>query len=109
MTAEPAGPDAVRLQVSGELDLATRPAFEEGVAEALESGCRVLLDLSQVSFIDSTGLAAIIGSARRAEHAGVVLQIAPSLSPQTQRLLELTGISEHLPFASPSAWASPSG
>ena len=109
VTTEAQGPGVVSVRVSGELDLASRPAFEDGVTEALDSGCRILLDLSDVSFIDSTGLAAIIRAARRAEKLGAELEIAPGLSPQPQRLFELTGVSAHLPFASPTGRASPRG
>jgi hypothetical protein len=51
------GPDEITVVVIGELDLATAPELSRMLHDGLASGRAVLLDLSQASFIDSTGLA----------------------------------------------------
>ncbi len=61
----------VRVALVGELDIASAPKFEEGLAEA-EGGSPELLvlDLRGVEFIDSTGLRAVIAADERARSAG---------------------------------------
>lgn len=88
----------VCLRVAGELDLATAEELGRTLAQALDSNDAVVLDLSEVTFIDSTGLAAIIAAVNRANGNGAVLQIATPLPNQPHRLLELTGVMSRLSF-----------
>ena len=56
---------------SGELDLASAPAVRDALAGALADGAgAVVVDLSRVTFLDSTGLAALLNAARRLRRAG---------------------------------------
>jgi anti-anti-sigma factor len=84
----------VRLAVHGELDLGTSPVLEEAVAKAT-GAARVELDLSAMSFMDSSGLAVLIGARRRAEDAGHQLAIA-GVNDHVRRLLDLTGTTEFI-------------
>jgi anti-sigma B factor antagonist len=60
-----------RLALVGELDIASAPQFEEGLAEAESDAPETLvLDLRRVDFIDSTGLRAVIGADERARSDG---------------------------------------
>ena len=60
-----------RLALAGELDIASTPEFEEGLAKAESTEPGVLvLDLRKVEFIDSTGLRAVIAADERARNAG---------------------------------------
>jgi anti-anti-sigma factor len=60
-----------QLALAGEVDIASTPQFEEGLAEAEGSEPAVLiLDLRKVDFIDSTGLRAVIAADERARTAG---------------------------------------
>jgi anti-anti-sigma regulatory factor len=54
--------------------------------------------LSELTFMDSTGLASIITAVNRANGRGAGLQIARPLPAQPYRLLELTGIMARLSF-----------
>jgi anti-sigma B factor antagonist len=77
-------------QVVGELDLYGAPYFRQVLAD-LPSGTRVLIDLSDVSFVDSAGLGALIGGIRRTRDRGGDAAVAcdrPSLS----RLLRTIGL-----------------
>src|SRR5919107_2754487 len=54
-----------RLELHGELDIATAATLGEAVDRALDDGCReVVLDLGGTTFMDSTGLNALIRAAR---------------------------------------------
>ena len=66
-----AAQDAQVLRVQGELDVATVPALREQLAALAAE--RVVVDLSQVTFVDSVSLAALLTAARKAEHFAVVV------------------------------------
>ena len=80
-------------------DIATRQAI--GRALAARPECFVL-DLSRLSFIDSSGLHAVIGLARRTRRLRVQLLIIPGPRP-VQRIFEICHLTDHLPFAE-AAW-----
>lgn len=87
------------LKVRGELDMATAPLLSKRL-ELAEAGAAtsVLVDLDQVEFMDSTGLHVLI-----AHFAGNRNGTRYSLtrgSPQVQRLFEVAGVHDRLPFAS---------
>jgi anti-sigma B factor antagonist len=59
------------IVLSGELDIASTPRFEEGIAEVEgDTPGTLVLDLRAVEFIDSTGLRAVIAAAERAKAQG---------------------------------------
>jgi anti-anti-sigma factor len=79
-----------RMRVSGDLDLATVPAFVERFDDELAAGPdRITVDLRTVSFSDTTGLAALIRCRRRAARLGVDLVLDVGEGPLAQ-LLDLT-------------------
>ena len=82
--------------VSGELDLASGPALEDELARVGSSGVElVVLDLRELEFMDSTGLSILVKANQRAVDAGRRFGLVRG-SPQVQRLLDLTGVAEHL-------------
>ena len=88
--------DATRLAVSGELDLATAEEFAERVRQLSAAGATVLLDLSAVAFMDSSGLNALVNTIREARGADRPIELESELAPQVKRLLELTRVDEFL-------------
>jgi anti-anti-sigma factor len=58
----------------------------------------VLIDLRDVTFFDSTGVALLLGSCRRAEREGWELTIV-NTPPDARSVLELCGLLEQLPFS----------
>jgi len=83
----------------GELDLSVVEPFEEEVRQAvLGTGMRVLLDLSEVSFIDSTGLRAIVKAEELAAGRGKEFRIWGEISPAIERAFDVTGMAERMPF-----------
>ena len=92
-------------ELAGELDLASAPALRERLAGLLRPGSgRLVLDLSRVSFCDASGLAVLVGTARRARQLGGFLRLA-AVSPQAARVLDLTGLHRHLPVFA-TVWAA---
>jgi anti-anti-sigma factor len=85
------------LSVSGELDLGSVPALERAmaaVAEVAENG-EICLDLSGLSFVDSTGAEALCKIHRTAEARGQRI-IYASPQPQVRKVLELLGLDKVL-------------
>jgi anti-sigma B factor antagonist len=82
--------DSLLLSLQGELDLTSAPSFEREIhdAEASTAG-RIVLDLSQLDFMDSTGLRALLQARERANASDreLALRRGPR---QVQRVLELT-------------------
>lgn len=73
----------------GELDAYTVGRFRQALAELSDAG-RLLIDLSEVPFMDSAGLGALIGGIRRAREAGGDVAVACG-RPTLTRLLHTTG------------------
>ena len=91
LTEEPL-PGGLMLAVSGELDLATAPALRERLSAAVDSGMtRVVVDLRDVTFMDSIGLAAVVHARSRLRADGrLALVVAPD--SYAQLVLEITGM-----------------
>jgi anti-sigma B factor antagonist len=92
------GESAVTLKLAGELDVDSVRALERVAERHLAAGRKVVtLDLSDLMFIDSTGLAAIVLVSRLCEREGRELSIIRGPRP-VQRLFEITGLIDVLPF-----------
>jgi anti-anti-sigma factor len=84
------------LAVSGELDLAAASSLEEELGQALESGSKVIvIDVTALDFIDSTGLSVLVRAHQRAQEAGLQLGLV-NPGAQVERLLSLTGLAQRL-------------
>lgn len=94
--------------VRGEVDAATRMTLVDSVARAAElDGMTLLVDLSEVTFMDASIVGAIVESRNRLASRGQLLEVrAPS--PRALRLLDLCGLA-HLVHGAPlpSAGAAP--
>lgn len=86
----------VVVAVAGELDMATAPQLQQHVTELVDAGqTRLVFDLSEVSFCDSTGLSVFVRARNRCESAGGQVKLA---APQRAvlRILEVSGLVEVL-------------
>jgi stage II sporulation protein AA (anti-sigma F factor antagonist) len=89
--------DEVILALHGEFDLGGVAGFERVVSQ-VAPGSSVILDLRDISFMDSSGLQQLITLQRRATAEGWSLRLA---NPQQQvvRLLQISGVGEFLTIA----------
>ena len=89
-----------RMQIApcGELDIVTAPQLEDAVGKATsEPVSELVLDLREVTFMDSTGLRALASARTQAEEAGTALSIWRG-PRQIERVLEISGLGPLLPL-----------
>src|SRR2546423_11234362 len=88
--------DLALVSVSGELDLYTAERLQARIDEAGAVGAdTVLVDLSAVSFVDSTALGVLVQESKRLEGRGHSLVLVTN-DPRTLRVVEVTGLSRVL-------------
>jgi anti-sigma B factor antagonist len=80
------------IEVEGQVDLYSAPEFKERTRQVIDQGNRrVIIDLSHVSFMDSTGLGVLIGALKRLRAARAELLLVVT-DYDIERLFELTGL-----------------
>ena len=80
--------------IRGEMDLATAPELEAQVLRAFEGGpSAVVLDLAALTFIDSSGLRALVALSNQASERGSSLALK-NVPRHAQRVLHLTGLAD---------------
>jgi anti-sigma B factor antagonist len=91
-------PEEHVLVLSGELDLASSGILDTAIAELCTDGARrIVLEMGDLSFMDSTGLRAVLVGRELCEVNGGELLIGET-SQQVQRLLDISGVAEKLTF-----------
>jgi anti-sigma B factor antagonist len=86
--------DIVTVTVRGEIDLATSTRLNRDLDAALELQpplARLRIDLTDVTFMDTTGVAVLLKARRRALELGARFSVSSS-SPALTRLFEITGL-----------------
>ena len=80
------------LDIVGEVDLYTAPALRDRIASLIDGGVRrLVVNLEEVGFLDSSGLGVLIGALRRLkEHDGVLRLMCNEGS--TLKVLTVTGL-----------------
>jgi anti-anti-sigma factor len=86
------------LVVCGELDLATAAEVKAALDALAEADRATVLDLSEVSFLDSTGLKVIVQASRASQESGWPFAVAAELSEPVSRLFELVEADSMLRF-----------
>ena len=104
------GQSGLTIKLAGELDSATSRELLERFEQALAAldGRELVIDLDGVSFIDSSGMRALIVIERRAGEERIALAIAPPPAAVTE-LLQVTGLADRIPLAPRAEDAPPSG
>lgn len=80
------------LAVSGDLDLYTSPSLRTVVHEV--AGDKIALDLTDVTFIDSSGLGAVVGALKHVRERGGEFAVIALSEGSLTRLLTLTGLDQ---------------
>ena len=95
LSTESAGSVPV-LDVRGEIDLDSAPVLREQLAALVDGGAgNVVADLTNTSFIDSTGLAALVAGNNRAKAAGGSVRVVCT-QPRILKLFRITSLDEVL-------------
>lgn len=82
------------VRLLGELDMSTAPQLREELLRLVSAGATVVtVDLSELAFVDSTGLSVLITGLKRLRQQGGELALR-SPTPGTRRVLEITGLTE---------------
>lgn len=82
------------VAVSGEIDVYTSPLLQERLVEVIRDGSSsIVLDLSQVTFLDSTGLGVLITGLKRCRSADGDLVLVTA-QPNVLKVLEITGLND---------------
>ena len=88
--------EGCRISAKGEVDIGTAPGLASALEAAEASGAvAIVLDLSGVTFIDSTGLSVLVRGALRSEEGNRLSIVA---SPSVDRVVDLTGLRDRLPL-----------
>lgn len=86
------GGETLVFKLRGSLDLATAPTVRAALSDANEKGCKdLIVDLTELEFLDSTGLGVLIGAHRRAAERGGAFRLIVVDGP-ISRLLNITGL-----------------
>ena len=100
VTEQEARPGAVRLTLTGELDLATAYTFDRRLLEVeAKHPSLVVVDLRAVTMLDSTGLARLVSAQRRARRGGWRLVLVRG-GRTVMRVLQTTRLDEMLELTS---------
>lgn len=85
------------VEVAGEVDAHTAPTVRDAVEAAIVPGARVIVDLSGVSFLDSTGLGVLVTALKHVREADGTLDLVVT-SPRVLKVFELTGLDVVIPI-----------
>ncbi len=90
--------DGILVAVTGDVDLASASVVDDELRRAEQSEALVVLDLAEVTFMDSTGLQTVISADQRLRDRGACLRLL-RVPPQVSRLFELAGVIDRFRIA----------
>lgn len=80
------------VSLQGEVDLASAPQLRRGLYDLIDQGNhRIAVDLTEVEFMDSTGLGVLIGALKRLREASGTMVLG-GIRPAVARVFEITGL-----------------
>lgn len=86
------------LALDGEVDVYTAPKLKEHLVSAIEDGCsNVIIDMNQVSFIDSSGLGVLVSALRRARERDGAVRIVCDRD-NILKIFRITGLDKVFPI-----------
>ena len=98
--SQTSNPDRHLITVSGEVDLASSPQLDDAIISALDSGAKaVAIDLTDVSFMDSSGLGVIVRGLKRCREAEIDLDLVIT-NERVLKVFGITGLDQVIPIHS---------
>lgn len=85
------------VTLAGDIDIQTAPALRERLASLPQSARLVVVDLSAVEFLDSSGVGALVGAAAALRDAGGSLRLACP-PPRVQKVFRISRLAEVIPI-----------
>ena len=104
--ADPNAPASFRVEemhglavvvASGEVDMTTAPGLREALGAASQLSARVVLDLTSVTFMDSSGIGVLLDALRAGTGGHASPLCLAGAQPRVRRVLDITRISRMLP------------
>ena len=93
---------ALRVRVSGEIDMACAPNLLDTLLAAdVPRGGTLVLDLAGVTFMDSTGISALLEAHRQRTEGGSTFTVV-EVPPLIAKMLHVTGVDTYLDVSSPA-------
>jgi anti-anti-sigma factor len=93
-----------KLVLTGELDMASAPYLAAAVARIdMSRNTFLVLDLRNLAFIDASGIRAILVTQELCAERGSTFILVPGEQEQVQRVFEICGLLDHLPFRNDEA------
>jgi anti-anti-sigma factor len=89
------------VHAAGEVDMATADQLSGAVHEHAPGG-PVLVDLAELTFMDSSGVRVVYNLITAAREDGWMLRFSPQLRENVRQVLWMTGMLDAMPFAGPS-------
>lgn len=86
----------LRATLLGEIDIAVEHDVIERIGQLAQFEERVRLDLSELRFVDSHGMEAVVAAIAAARRDGCVLQVDDRVSPSVARIVQYTDFAAHL-------------
>jgi anti-sigma B factor antagonist len=83
----------IRLLVTGEIDVFTAPKLRESLLPLCQEGETVIVDLSKVDYIDSTGLGVFVG-AYKIQQTAAGKMVLTGVNRRLSRLFRITGLND---------------
>src|ERR1044072_6121424 len=95
ITEQPIDAERHVLAVRGEIDLFTAPELKQVLAESIEAGRnRIIVDLTETTFLDSTALGVLIGAVKRLRSRQGALAIVNVHDNNIAKTFEITGLDQ---------------
>jgi anti-sigma B factor antagonist len=105
LNQEPLDAERHVVAVRGEIDLFTAPELKSALSEAIESGhTRIVVDLTDTTFLDSTALGVLIGAVKRLRSRDGRLTIV-NVDDNIAKTFEITGLDQIFPISGTRAEA----
>lgn len=90
--------DVSVVSATGEIDVFTAPDLDAHLTDLQDAGAsRLVIDLSGVSFLDSTGLGVLVKNLKRARDAGGWIRLVIT-SDRVRKVFEITGLDASMPI-----------